>query len=180
MQPLIRYPRMTPGLERILGHYTAAEMKLQKTLSARCGSLCAACEGKCCRPEFCQETLESAFLSLVRERHPPASAYDPEKGWRAPAGCALTAGRPPVCYEYFCREALRRQPELRAAGRILTQLGENALGWRRLIHLAPEQLDKLSWTRFEKRFRQAEQALTALETKPPNQKNEPAAGFCAK
>ncbi len=96
--------------DHIIGLYADFEPRVQKSIGQFFGSICSACRGVCCKIDYCQETRESLFLSKLREEYQTAASYSDETGWLSETGCDLTAGRPPVCYEYLCDEILSAQP----------------------------------------------------------------------
>lgn len=61
---------------------------------------CAKCITICCREHICRESLKTPFLRGMLSA--PVEDYDPERGWLRDDGCALSHGRPLVCYRFFC------------------------------------------------------------------------------
>src|SRR5438552_18907866 len=99
----------SPDLRRALDEYVALERRVQPLASGRCAATCAACRAPCCRAQFCVEAWEAPWLRAATSRRGAvravASALEIE-GHLAKDGCRLNFGRPPVCYEYACRDVL--------------------------------------------------------------------------
>jgi hypothetical protein len=96
-------------LFKIIDKYAAFEAEVRSCMSKISGDQCCVCKAVCCQPEFCEESLSSPFLKCVRRHFVPDAVYDAANGWLTPAGCALPVGRPPVCYQFFCRAILATQ-----------------------------------------------------------------------
>jgi hypothetical protein len=115
------------------------------------------------------ETRESVFLKRVVRRHTPHAGFDSVHGWLGPDGCRLVAGRPPVCYEFLCRDiphAIQGDPHRRHAmltlSMLVTHLGKRAVGDRHLVELTDEAaLMRIAGSRFYARLAQAEAAFEA-------------------
>ncbi len=88
-------------LDRIRNAHIRIESRLQRIAADITASECAACASVCCGERFCRESVDSDFLRFVLGDK--IKEYDNDAGWlRAGKGCALSFGRPLVCYEYFC------------------------------------------------------------------------------
>ncbi|MBW2408263.1 MAG: hypothetical protein JRF72_00595 [Deltaproteobacteria bacterium] len=146
-------------LDILLREYAQFEDRLRKVMSGICAPHCRACSRVCCREELCRETIESPFLSLLRQKFPPPSAYCSQNGWLTRSGCALSIGRAPVCYHFLCTDILdaRRTPidcyMLEVLADLVNHLGKNALAGRHLVAIMnPDDLYRLKFKRFKKRL----------------------------
>jgi hypothetical protein len=132
---------MPKSLNNLLELYGRLEMAVQKQMNARCAPFCTRCASPCCRIDYCREALESPFLEAIRNRFAPSVHWNPALGWLTPKGCGLTAGRPPVCYEFLCRPILEAQPTpeqreaLKQLVMLVTVAGRRARGSRHLVEL---------------------------------------------
>jgi hypothetical protein len=146
--------------------YGRLEKEVQSCMAAQCREECARCLSPCCRIDFCRESLESAFLRHVRKHFAPRVRWDPSLGWLTPRGCALPAGRPPVCYEFLCRVLEERQPTrphreaLLTLARMIAQVGTSVGGNCHLVEL--DDLTRLSRKRLTFRLEQAHNVLDGL------------------
>jgi hypothetical protein len=147
--------------------YGRLEQEIQSDMTAQSRGACARCNLPCCRIDFCRESLESAFLIRVREHFAPEVRWDPVVGWLTPAGCGLTAGRPPVCYEFLCRVLEACQPTerhfqaLRMLARVITDAGKGAGGKLHLVEL--DELDRLNRRRLTTQLSRAREVLDRLK-----------------
>ena len=92
-------------LNGVIAAYVGLECGVQRVVADLSAAACAACGGQCCREEICRESVESPFLRAVIAADDTAPGpYDERAGWMRADGCALAAGRPPVCYEYACSD----------------------------------------------------------------------------
>lgn len=140
--------------------YYFIEKKIQKSISSICAVFCNKCDTLCCREDICRESIDSYWLNLVWQTHDhDISNYDKRKGWLTSNGCQLFAGRPPVCYEYFCnkiRNALKNGPYkqyLKEISSLINVAGKNALGNKHLVTLSKEQiLYKVDFKRLISKF----------------------------
>lgn len=157
---------MMADLDDAVQRYGKLEIRLQKMMAARCQAHCAGCRITCCKAVFCRESVESPFLTLVRERFSARVKWDPGNGWLTPEGCGLAAGRPPVCYEFICTTILKAQwstghrQALGDLAMLMTQAGKKASGKSHLVEL--DQLERLNLRRLTIQFSQAEHALDRL------------------
>ncbi|MBI5064524.1 MAG: hypothetical protein HZB87_13910 [Desulfatitalea sp.] len=153
-------------LNAILASYGQLETEVRQCMQKACEPFCGRCKTPCCREIFCRESLESPFLASVRQRFAPTAGWDAALGWLTPAGCSLSAGRPPVCYEFLCRTILdvRATPQdrsrLETLARLLTHAGRNAAGRRHLVELT--DLDLINAGRMMKQLAQARSMLEGL------------------
>jgi hypothetical protein len=146
----------------IIEKYAAFEAEVSVYTTKIFHRSCSVCDGACCRPEICEESLTSPFLKRLRQRFVPDAAYCDDRGWLKPTGCALPVGRPPVCYQYFCDAVFEKRPtaEFRYAVTILCNLinhiGKKALGSKHIVELQdPAELKRINFTRLEKQFNEA-------------------------
>ena len=163
-------------LKKIVKKYIDFEKRLRAVMERICAKHCGNCHNVCCRQEFCQETIESPFLTLLREKAPPLTTYNSEFGWLTESGCALSIGRAPVCYEFLCTDILASQKTkfdrsmIKILSTLINHLGKNALGPRHLVEiLHKEDLHRLRLARFEKRLKDAEAGLNVVTTYLRNQ-----------
>lgn len=146
--------------------YAELEEGVRDLIAARCGDFCGLCTACCCRADICEEAIESPFLKSIHRRAVMDSdAY----GFLDTAGCALKAGRPPVCYEFFCEEILAAQEDalhrdlLRVLGRLPSLVGEKALGEAHLVEMMDEErLDQVDYGTLVRRARRALDALDRI------------------
>lgn len=153
-------------LSHVLNRYLELEHGVQELIREQCGASCALCTAFCCRADLCEEALESPFLCALHGRTElDSDAY----GFRTESGCALTAGRPPVCYEFFCDDLLADQPDeahrdaLRKLGRLPGHAGERACEGAALAELRQaSQLHRLEFHRLGQQLDEAQEALETL------------------
>lgn len=161
-----RQPSMNP-LSKIIEKYAAFETAVRVYSSKISRHHCSACNCVCCKPEYCAETLTSLFLRRLRQRCASDAVYSEGRGWLTPTGCALPVGRPPVCYQFFCRKILDVQPtaQCRYAIAILANLvghvGKKACRNQHIVELDDAaQLQRINLSRFEK---QLDEAVSAFD-----------------
>ena len=149
-------------LSKIIEKYAAFEAEVSAYTKKIFQKSCSACDGACCRPEICEESLTSPFLKQLRQRFASDAAFSDGRGWLKPNGCALPVGRPPVCYQFFCDAVFedRRSAEFRYAFTILSSLvnhvGKKALGGKHIVELRDSsELKRVNLTRFEKQLNEA-------------------------
>lgn len=160
---------MISDIEKIIHQYTSFETDVREAIETLCAPYCRDCVNICCKPTFCQETIDSPFLSRLREKFPPKIRYSNKHGWLTEKGCALLTGRPPVCYEFFCRDILTalsddsRRHDIEALGRLISHIGKNALGSRHLVEImTSDKLHRVRYSRFERRLAEAEAVFAAI------------------
>jgi len=162
---------MNAELRPILVEYAAFETAVRRQISELCAPHCSVCALVCCRPEFCRENIDSPFLKLSSSRIQQNAAYRAGHGWLTSSGCALSAGRPPVCYQFNCDKIIDALPDNlnRYLARVLSDLvphiGKRALGDRHLAEIMdPAQLKKVKHGRFGKRLGEARNALQVIQS----------------
>ncbi len=158
---------MPDSLSPLIADYIILESRVQRLMAARCRDHCARCTAVCCRIDFCRESLESPFLQRVRRQAPRRPAWDPRQGWLGANGCRLPAGRPPVCYAYYCKTISAAQATaadrhaLDALARLMTFVGRRARGSSHLVELS--DLGMLNVRRLAQQMKTAETALGQLQ-----------------
>jgi hypothetical protein len=96
-------------LEQILQNYAAFETEVRVFSSELWFQWCSNCREVCCKSVYCRETFESPFLQLLLQKYSHQVSYRSQKDWLSKAGCELSVGRPPVCYEFLCGNILDAQ-----------------------------------------------------------------------
>ena len=162
---------MTAALFRILKRYAALERAVSRQMSAICEPYCSVCRDVCCGPQYCRETTVSPFLTNLISGERPAKPFNPEYGWLTSAGCALTVGRPPVCYQFSCSKIINALPNddcryhFQVLSELVPHIGKRALGSRHLVEiLDPGQLQYVKLDRFERRLQDAWKALNVVRS----------------
>ena len=162
---------MRVGLIRILAEYAAFETEVRQQLAHICAPHCAVCERVCCRPEYCRETIDSPFLALLNSEISPNSQCIADRGWLTSSGCALSAGRPPVCYQFICKKIFDSLPDdtsrylLEVLSELVVHAGKRAFGSRHLVEIMDlGTLERVDVERFEKRLTVARYALEAIRS----------------
>lgn len=157
---------MMADLNDVVQRYGKLEIRLQGIMADRCQTHCAKCRATCCKAVFCRESMESPFLTLVRERFSVHAKWDSGNGWLTSKGCGLAAGRPPVCYEFICTPISKAQRStyhskaLDHLAMLMTRAGKKACGRRHLVEI--DQLERLNLQRLSIQLSQAEEALARL------------------
>jgi hypothetical protein len=159
-------------LEQILKEYAAFEAEVNHFSSDLWFQWCSDCTEVCCKKVYCRETLESPFLVLLLQKHSADSFFDlNHKGWLNEAGCKLTVGRPPVCYEFLCGQILDDQHTriqryaMIVLAKLIDHIGKRALGSRHLIEIMdPAKLKNVKYSRFEKRLSEARNAIEVVQS----------------
>lgn len=153
-----------PDEQHFIDRYVELEQVVQQLIACRCADFCELCTACCCRADICEEALESPFLQRVHRR----LRLDSDRyGFLDTAGCTLPAGRPPVCYAFFCDELLAAQEDdfqrdlLRVLGHLVSLVGEKALGTAHLVELMDD--DQLDQVDFAKLTARVDRALDAAE-----------------
>ena len=162
---------MTTELEKILNDYAAFETIVRQQIADTCAPHCAVCQIVCCGPEYCRENIDSSFLNQISANTRPERAFSDECGWLAPTGCSLSAGRPPVCYQFNCDKIIDFLPDdlnrylTRVLSNLVPHIGKRALGDRHLVEIMnPAQLKKVKHGRFAKRLGEARNALQVIQS----------------
>lgn len=156
-------------LNCIISKYAAFESTVQDYTSAYFRPYCSVCTDVCCKPEFCQETLDSPFLACVRTTHEPAALYSRDAGWLSTTGCILSIGRPPVCYEFLCDEIMTSQSTamhryvVNVLAKLIAHLGRRVYKGKHLVEIwQREDLYRVKLSSFEDRLRESEAALRVI------------------
>jgi len=162
---------MQAQLRQILAEYAAFETAVRQQISDFCAPHCSVCELVCCRPKFCRENIDSPFLNLISSKSPQNPAYSASRGWLTSSGCALSNGRPPVCYQFNCDKIIEFLPDdlnrylARVLSNLVPHIGKRALGDRHLVEIMdPAQLKKVKQGRFAKRLGEARNALQVIQS----------------
>ena len=160
---------MTAELFRIATRYAALERAVSRHMSVICAPFCSFCNEVCCGLEYCRATTVSPFLTSLIAGARPVKAFCPEHGWLTSAGCALTVGRPPVCYQFSCNKIVNALPDehcryhFQVLSELVPHIGKRALGSRHLVEIMDFRgLQKVKLERFDKRLREAWNALKAM------------------
>ena len=150
----------------ILKEYAAFECEVMAFTSEFLGPWCSNCEGVCCKTEYCRESLESSFLSLLISRYPPDIPFSGQYGWLTKTGCALAVGRPPVCYEFLCDRMLDAPPAplhryaMNVLSKLMSHVGRRAVGRSHLVEiLDPSDLSAINPDSFGRRLTEARKAF---------------------
>lgn len=156
----------TDDLKALARVYAEIERDVQAVSNPVCAPYCSECMSVCCRPDFCFETVSSAWLVFVRETIAPDAECVRCGNWLSETGCRLPAGRPPVCYEFYCNAILDSIDDpftryaLRAAGQCMNVFGRRAVGETHLVEL--EDLSPLTPTRIERLLRRRDTVTACL------------------
>ncbi len=158
-------------LNRIVSRYALFEAMVQAYINNYFRPYCSTCADVCCKPDFCRETLDSVFLTLLRQTSTPAVSYRKKKGWLTETGCILKVGRPPVCYEYLCDNILAAQPAgiHRYVDNVLSKLishtGKRAYRGKHLVEILElSELKLIELSSFNNRLRESEAAFQAVRS----------------
>ncbi len=114
--------------------------------------------------------LKAPFSFYCLKNHSPEVSYSTQKAWLSEAGCKLSVGRPPVCYEFLCANILDAQQTgmqryaMIVLSKLISHIGKKALGSRHLIEVMdPADLKKVRYSRFEKRLSEARNAFDVVQ-----------------
>ena len=161
----------TEELSKILKEYAAFEKIVRLQITGICAPHCSNCKTLCCGPEYCRENIDSPFLKTISSKSRLSKAFCPANGWLTPAGCALAAGRPPVCYQFNCDKIMDALPGeltrylIRVLSSLVPYIGMRALGNRHLVEIMdPVQLNKVKHERFGRRLGEARKALQSIRS----------------
>ena len=152
--------------------YGEFEQRVRQQMEQRCRPACSVCQNVCCRPHFCEESRQSAFLERVVRRFSPRAVFDKKCGWLSSKGCTLVAGRPPVCYEFLCGDIpdavsadSHRRWAMLALSMLVTHVGRRVFGSRHLVEAtSASDLTRIHQARFAARLEEAEAALAEAAT----------------
>jgi len=95
------------ALRKAIADYAELELEIDRLVKGRLSDVCANCEKPCCRPDVCEQAVESWWLREV-SRHVHGRWWPDD--WQAArqcvamteTGCLLTAGRPLICRSFVC------------------------------------------------------------------------------
>ncbi len=147
--------------------YRYLELEINHTISSICSPFCRPCKGGCCRAEICVESVSSYWLRLVRtvENHNLVQ-FDENRGWLASNGCRISAGRPPLCYEFLCDKIFENthpgsfSRSFKELSKLLSLAGKNALGNRHLVTLSSKAIStRLNFIKLEARIAAATESF---------------------
>jgi hypothetical protein len=162
---------MTTVLSTIIEDYTTFEITVRQQIAKICAPHCSDCEVVCCRPEYCRENLDSPFLGLATSKCLKNTSYRSGQGWLTLSGCALSTGRPPVCYQFNCNRIIDTLPDdqgrylFKVLSNLVFHIGRRSLGTRHLVEIMdPAQLDKVKLERFTRRLNEARRALKVIQS----------------
>jgi hypothetical protein len=162
---------MKAELLEIVKEYAVFETAVRQQITDFCASHCSNCEQVCCRPEYCRENIDSPFLNLLSSKIRRKAAYDAEHGWLASTGCALSTGRPPVCYQFNCKKIIDGLPDdqqryfFQVLSNLVPHIGKLALGPLHLVEIMDaDKLKRVKIARFGKRLAEARQALQIIQS----------------
>lgn len=151
----------------LVEEYRNLENTVRGLITDICRPFCESCPNPCCREDICRETLDSIWLRTVwTSNQVDRSSYDDAEGWLTVSGCALKAGRPPVCYEFYCSRIMSslggayQKYGLSALGNLMNFVGRGASGKSHLVTLSdPEELFNMHCGKIHKRIGEAYEAL---------------------
>ena len=153
-------------LDNIIEKYLNFERDVRVMMDSVCARHCSRCDKICCNQDFCQETIESPFLSHILKAYSPSTTYTTVSGWLTDTGCGLSIGRPPVCYEFLCESILASQKSefdcymVKILSALMTHIGKNAAGGRHLVELLhKDDLHRIRLLQFEKKLQEAQAAF---------------------
>jgi len=162
---------MATELSMILKDYVDFETTVRQQIADICAPHCSVCQRVCCRPEYCRENIDSPFLNLIRSKSLPDKAFSAERGWLTSNGCALSAGRPPVCYQFSCSQIIDALPDdqhrylFNVLSNLVPYIGRRSLGNRHLVEIMdPARLTQIKFKRFAARLDEAREALHLIQS----------------
>ena len=87
-------------LSEIIEKYAAFEADVNAYTTKIFQKSCSVCNGACCRPEICEESLASPFLERLRQRFAADAAFSDDRGWLKPV--SYTHLTLPTTIELWC------------------------------------------------------------------------------
>jgi hypothetical protein len=127
--------------------YIDLEKRIRSIMHRLFEPFCEKCSNCCCKEDICRESIDSAWLTLVRNILDSRTLqYNEADGWLSSSGCRLAAGRPPVCYEYLCTNILNScrgckfLDNLKQLSKLLSITGTKSLGHKHLVALSTEEI----------------------------------------
>lgn len=154
----------------ILKNYTAFEREVIQFTSGLFAAWCQNCKDVCCKADFCRETLDSSFLSLLFAQYPPREKFSAHEGWLTNSGCALAVGRPPVCYEFLCDRLLDASPTplyryaMVVLSNLVSYVGQRAAGRSHLVEIMdPSDLSTINLDSLGRRLAEARKAFNVVK-----------------
>ena len=158
-------------LKLILELYAEFEAKIQRYGGDFFHPHCSVCTEICCHVDICREALESPFLELLRKDNPMLAKFNGENGWLSDTGCTLSVGRPPVCYEFLCRDIIDTQPTashqyvFSVLAKLVSHIGKRAHRGKHIVEIIHiKQLDRVNLSTFEKRLQESMDAFDAIRS----------------
>jgi len=103
--------KMATELYKIINEYAAFETTVRQQMADICAPHCSVCQSACCGPQYCRENIDSPFLNLISSKSRTAKVFCAARGWLTSTGCALSTGRPPVCYQFNCNKIINALPD---------------------------------------------------------------------
>jgi hypothetical protein len=104
------------------------------------------------------------------KKYSPRVFNKSRKTWLNEAGCKLSVGRPPVCYEFLCANILDAQEmgmhryAMIVLSKLVAHIGKRAFGSRHLIEVMdPADLKKIKYSRFQKPLSEARNAFDVVQ-----------------
>jgi len=152
----------------VIRKYTDFERNVITTQWKYCEAYCTSCSTLCCHPDICIETMDSAFLRLLRKHYHANLQYNNTTGWLTKNGCALSVGRPPVCHEFLCSSVTEsfctslHNYVIYIITKLVSYVGVRAYGSRHLVEI--RQADNLHNINHPRLFNRLSQGIRALDS----------------
>ena len=98
---------LSAELQQAVAEYAELDMEIGRLVAERFYDVCAACRKRCCKPEVCEQALDSWWLRQVSEHVHGKWWPDDWEGLdecvaMTAEGCLLQAGRPIICRSFVC------------------------------------------------------------------------------
>ncbi len=158
------------NLNMFIKKYTDFERNVRTTQWKYCEAYCKSCKNICCHPDICIETMDSAFLRLIRKHYHSNLQYNNDTGWLTKNGCALSVGRPPVCHEFLCSSVTEsfctalHNYVIYIIAKLVSYVGVRAYGSRHLVEITHmNNLQNINQSRLFNRLSQGIRALDACK-----------------